>query len=149
MLGGALLVAPWSLSPLVREATAQGAPVSQERLEQSRRAMEEGQGLYGQKKYAEAAQAFQRAYAAQPFAAFLFNEAVCHEKLGDSPYVKRCFIRHAFRYFMGRDENRTDACTLASMEQAYDTNNGSFRAMVTALMTSDTWTTRRVPAQGE
>ncbi len=71
------------------------------------------------------------------------------EKLGDSPYVKRCFIRHAFRYFMGRDENRTDACTLATMEQAYDTNNGSFRAMVTALMTSDTWTTRRVPAQGE
>jgi hypothetical protein len=71
------------------------------------------------------------------------------EKLGDSPYVKRCFIRHAFRYFMGRDENRSDACTLASMEQAYDANNGSFRAMLTVLMTSDTWTTRRVPAQGE
>ncbi|WP_376754880.1 DUF1588 domain-containing protein [Archangium violaceum] len=71
------------------------------------------------------------------------------EKLAASGYVKRCFIRHAFRYYMGRDENRSDACTLARMEQAYDQKNGSFKAMLSALMTSDTWTTRRQPAQGE
>ncbi|MBN1204693.1 MAG: DUF1588 domain-containing protein [Myxococcaceae bacterium] len=71
------------------------------------------------------------------------------EKLADSPYVKRCFVRHVFRYFMGRDENRSDACTLARMEQAYDSSNGSFRALLKTLMTSDTWTTRREPAQGE
>ena len=29
------------------------------------------------------------------------------EKLADSPYVKRCFVRQTFRYFMGRAENRT------------------------------------------
>jgi mono/diheme cytochrome c family protein len=71
------------------------------------------------------------------------------EKLAASDHVKRCFIRHSFRYFMGRDENLSDACTLARMEQAYDGSNGSFRAMLQSLMTSDTWTTRRRPGQGE
>lgn len=71
------------------------------------------------------------------------------ERLAASPYVKRCFIRQAFRYYMGRDENRTDACTLASMEQAYDQSGGSFFKMITALMTSDTWKSRRVPGGGE
>ncbi|MBL8915805.1 MAG: DUF1588 domain-containing protein [Archangium sp.] len=67
------------------------------------------------------------------------------EKLADSPWVKRCFVRQTFRYFMGRAENRTDACTLSRMEQAYDSNNGSFHSMVSALMTSDTWKTRVNP----
>jgi hypothetical protein len=71
------------------------------------------------------------------------------EKLAASGYVKRCFVRQAFRYFMGRDENRSDACTLVRMEQAYDAHQGSFKALLRALMTSDTWKTRRQPAQGE
>lgn len=70
------------------------------------------------------------------------------EKLAESPYVKRCFVRQTFRYFMGRPENRTDACTLAQMEQAYDASQGSFTTMVTALIKSDTWKTRR-NAEGE
>jgi hypothetical protein len=65
------------------------------------------------------------------------------DKLANSRHVKQCFVRQAFRYFMGRAENRTDACTLARMEQAYDTNQGSFFSMVEALVTSDTWKTRR------
>ncbi|MFZ5439957.1 MAG: DUF1588 domain-containing protein [Myxococcota bacterium] len=71
------------------------------------------------------------------------------EKAAVSAHVKRCFVRQAFRYFMGRNENRSDACTLTRMEQAYDTNHGSFFSMVSALMTSDTWKTRRVPGEGE
>lgn len=71
------------------------------------------------------------------------------EKLAASPHVKRCFVRHAFRYFMGRPENRSDACTLAQMESAYDSNHGSFISMLSALVTSDTWKTRRVPGEGE
>ncbi len=71
------------------------------------------------------------------------------EKLAASPHVKRCFIRHVFRYFMGRDETRTDACTLSQMEAAYDGSGGSFEALLQALATSDTWTTRREPAPGE
>ena len=63
--------------------------------------------------------------------------------------MKRCFIRQAFRYYMGRDENLTDACTLAKMEQAYDSSGGSFFKMVGALIKSDTWTSRRIPGEGE
>jgi hypothetical protein len=71
------------------------------------------------------------------------------EKFATSAYVKRCFVRHAFRYYMGRDENRSDACTLAGMEQSYDSSGGSFFKMITTLMTSETWKTRRVPGAGE
>ncbi len=71
------------------------------------------------------------------------------QKLAASPYVKRCFVRQAFRYFMGRPENRTDACTLSQMETAYDSSNGSFTSMMSALFTSDTFKTRRVPGAGE
>ncbi|WP_395851924.1 DUF1588 domain-containing protein [Cystobacter fuscus] len=77
------------------------------------------------------------------------NAVELSEKLAASGHVKRCFVRQAFRYFMGRDENRSDACTLARMEQAYDAHQGSFKALLRALMTSDTWTTRREPARGE
>lgn len=71
------------------------------------------------------------------------------EKLAASPYVKRCFVRQTFRAFMGRDEDLSDACTLSRMEQAYDSNGGSFKALLGALMTSETWKTRRVPGAGE
>ena len=67
------------------------------------------------------------------------------QKLAASPYVKRCFVRQTFRYFMGRAENRSDACTLAAMESAYDGNGGSFTSMLSALMQSDSYRTRRVP----
>ena len=71
------------------------------------------------------------------------------EKLATSQRVKRCFVRQAFRYYMGRNENRSDACTLAAMEQAYDSNGGSFFKMVGALIASDTWRSRRVPGGAE
>jgi len=71
------------------------------------------------------------------------------EKLAGSRHVKRCFVRQAFRYYVGRPENQTDACTLNQMEQAYDANNGSFLSMVGALMKSETWKTRRVPGEAE
>lgn len=71
------------------------------------------------------------------------------EKLADSPWVKRCFVRQTFRYFMGRPENLTDACTLTQMEQAYDSSQGSFLTMVSSLMKSDTWKTRRTATEGE
>lgn len=57
--------------------------------------------------------------------------------LAGSTHVKQCFIRHTFRYFMGRPETQADACTLSQMEHAYDMNNGSFVEMLVALMTSD------------
>lgn len=61
------------------------------------------------------------------------------EKLAQSDYAKRCFLRQAFRYFMGRDETPADGCVLLAMEQAYDANDGSFNAMLSALFTSETF----------
>lgn len=58
--------------------------------------------------------------------------------LADSPHVKRCFVRQTFRFFAGRDETEADACALADMEQAYDSNGGSFVSMLEALATHDT-----------
>lgn len=59
------------------------------------------------------------------------------EKFAASPWVKRCFIRQTFRYYMGREERMADACALSAMEQAYDMSNGSFTEMLVALFTSD------------
>ncbi len=64
------------------------------------------------------------------------NAVELAQKLSTSPYARRCFIRQAFRYFMGRDETMADQCTLASMETALD--NGSFFDMLGVLASSDT-----------
>lgn len=61
------------------------------------------------------------------------------ERFADSDYVKRCFIRHTFRYFVGRDEVQVDACTLTQMEDAYDDSGGSFAEMLIALFNSDSF----------
>ncbi len=61
------------------------------------------------------------------------------ERLGASPYAKRCFIRQTFRYFSGREETMADACTMVSLEQAYDDSGGSFTALLTALFNSESF----------
>lgn len=66
------------------------------------------------------------------------------QKLGNSPHVKRCLIRQSFRYFMGRDETMADACTLQTLEQSYDSSNGSFSELLVALITSDAFMYRAV-----
>lgn len=66
------------------------------------------------------------------------------EKLAQSNYVKRCFIRQSFRYFMGRPETMQDACILTQMEQAYD-ERGSFKQMLKVLFTSRTFLERQHP----
>jgi len=71
------------------------------------------------------------------------------EKLAGSNHVKRCFLRQTFRYYMGRSENRTDACALSAMEQAYDQSKGSFFKTVAALMTTDAWTKRQIPGASQ
>lgn len=57
--------------------------------------------------------------------------------IAGSQHARRCFVRHAFRYFMGRDETLADACTLRTMEQSFA--GGSFYALLDALATSDTF----------
>ena len=64
------------------------------------------------------------------------------QRLAASPYAKRCFLRQTFRYFAGRDETLSDACTMVAMEQAYDDSDGSFTELLIALFTSDSFQTR-------
>ena len=68
------------------------------------------------------------------------------EAFAESPYVRRCFIRNVFRYFMGRDETPVDACTLSRMEAAFA--GGSFFAMLDSLVTSDAFLFRSDPVVG-
>ncbi len=64
-------------------------------------------------------------------------------KLARSPRVEQVFVRYAFRYFLGRNETPSDACSLVEAYRAYRDNDGSFRALVVSLLTSDSFLYRR------
>lgn len=73
-------------------------------LDGAKRHMEQGQELFAQRKYADAAEAFASAYADEPYAAFLYNEAVCYQKLGrGQPALDR------FRKYLAADPSAPDA----------------------------------------
>lgn len=67
-----------------RAPHAQGtaaAPAKTGSMSDAKAHMDKGQGFFLEKKFAEAAVEFRAAYQIKPFSTFLFNEAVCHEKL--------------------------------------------------------------------
>lgn len=64
--------------------------------------------------------------------------------LAKSQYVEQVFVRHVFRYFMGRNETLGDANTLQDAQQAYREAGGSFQALVTSLLSSDSFLLRQV-----
>lgn len=68
------------------------------------------------------------------------------DRLARSDRVRQSIIRHAFRYFMGRNEMLSDSQTLIDADRAYVESNGSFRAVVVSLLTSDSFIYRRSPA---
>jgi hypothetical protein len=57
--------------------------------------------------------------------------------------VRQSFIRHAFRYFMGRNELLSDSQTLMQADRVYLESGGSFNALLTSLLTSDSFLYRR------
>lgn len=61
------------------------------------------------------------------------------KRLAESTRVRQVFVRHAFRYFMGRNETLSDARTLQEADQAYVESGGSFKALVISLLTSDSF----------
>lgn len=65
------------------------------------------------------------------------------ERLGKSRRVRQSIIRHAFRYFLGRNETLADSKTLIDAEQAYLDNEGSFDAVIVSLLTSDSFIYRK------
>lgn len=64
-------------------------------------------------------------------------------RLAKSARVRQSFVRHAFRYFLGRNELPSDAPTLLAADKAYVANGGSFRALAISLLTSDSFLYRK------
>ena len=64
-------------------------------------------------------------------------------RLGKSERVRQSMIRHAFRYWMGRNETLSDSPTLMAMDKAYTTCDGSFNELLVALLTSDSFLLRK------
>jgi|TARA_B110000914_G_scaffold166213_1_gene146763 hypothetical protein len=64
-------------------------------------------------------------------------------RLAKSRRVRQSIIRHAFRYFLGRNEFLSDSKTLIDAEQAYLENGGSFDAVIVSLLTSDSFIYRK------
>jgi len=66
------------------------------------------------------------------------------QKLAHSQRVEQVFVRHAFRFWMGRNETLQDAPVLQAAHIAYRDNGGSLQALLTALLTSDAFLYRTV-----
>jgi hypothetical protein len=64
-------------------------------------------------------------------------------RLAKSTRVRQSIIRHAFRYFMGRNEVLSDSKTLIDADQAYVQSGGSFDAVIISLLTSDSFIYRK------
>jgi mono/diheme cytochrome c family protein len=60
-------------------------------------------------------------------------------RLAKTDRARQVFVRHAFRFWMGRDENPGDARTLMAADQAYLKSGGSVKALVTSLLTSESF----------
>jgi len=65
-------------------------------------------------------------------------------KLAASERVEQVFVRHAFRFWMGRNETLNDAPVLQAAHKAYRDNGGSMKALIQSLVTSDAFLYRKV-----
>jgi hypothetical protein len=63
-------------------------------------------------------------------------------KLADSDRARQVFVRHVFRFFLGRNETLSDALTLQQADKAFIESGGSFKALVGSLLTSDSFLIR-------
>ena len=58
-------------------------------------------------------------------------------KIAASQRAEQVFVRHAFRFWMGRNETLNDAPVLQAAYHAYKDNGGSMNALLVSLLTSD------------
>lgn len=61
------------------------------------------------------------------------------KKLAASERVEQVFVRHAFRYWMGRNESPGDAATLQAAHKAYRDNHGSMKSLIVSLLSSESF----------
>ena len=67
------------------------------------------------------------------------------EKLSKSQRVEQVFVRHVFRYFLGRNETLADGPTLVAAHKAYRDSGGSLKALLVSLLSSESFLYRTVP----
>lgn len=65
------------------------------------------------------------------------------DRLAKSERVRQSIIRHAFRFFMGRNEMLSDSRTLRDADRAYIESGGSFKEVTVSLLTSDSFRYRK------
>ncbi len=65
------------------------------------------------------------------------------QRLAQSELVRQSFVRHAFRYWMGRNETLKDSPTLIAADKAYVDSDGSFKELLVSLLTSDSFLMRK------
>ena len=66
------------------------------------------------------------------------------QKLANSERAEQVFVRHAFRFWMGRNETLNDAPVLQAAHRAYKESGGSMNALILSLLTSDAFLYRSI-----
>ena len=61
------------------------------------------------------------------------------ERLAASKHCEQVFVRYVFRFFLGRNETLGDAKTLQEAHKAYVDSDGSMKALVVSLLSSDSF----------
>lgn len=59
------------------------------------------------------------------------------QKIAGSERAEQVFVRHAFRFWMGRNETIDDGPALQKAHLAYQSSGGSMKALIVSLLTSD------------
>ncbi|QQR90722.1 MAG: PEGA domain-containing protein [Myxococcales bacterium] len=138
-LSGSSVVFLLLLNSLFASSTFAQAYQDKAALEKARQFMEQGQAFYAQNEYAKAAEAFDQAYEAQPFSAFLYNAAIAHER--NKNYAKAADL---FEKYLDGEPSAEDAAKVkqriellraASGEGKSNTQNASQQAVDQAVAT--------------
>ena len=64
-------------------------------------------------------------------------------KLASSQRVRQSFVRHAFRFWMGRNETLDDSPVLRAADDTYVKTGGSMKALIASLLSSDAFLYRK------
>jgi len=65
------------------------------------------------------------------------------DRIAKSDRARQSIIRHAFRFYMGRNETMSDSQTLIDADNAYVKSGGSFKSVILSLLTSDSFIYRK------
>jgi hypothetical protein len=68
--------------------------------------------------------------------------------LNESDRVRQIFIRHVFRFFLGHNETPGHAVSLQEAEKTYLDDEGSLKATLVSLLSSESFLYRTMPTKG-